>query len=94
MTVLLLGWCGWVMWRRRRRLALAERNGSCRVCGTPFAEAQIDYLGGLSRAEKAKLDRFQTRFAAFRILCLECGSVNVCTHEGVAFKATPVREGV
>jgi hypothetical protein len=89
---LLLAWTGWVMWRRRRMLRRAEAVGSCKLCSTPFAEAQIEWLGPVTRAERAKLDRFQARFAAFTVLCHECGAVNTCTADGIAFTARVPRD--
>ena len=88
-TLLLMGWCGVVLWNRRRRLRLAERHGTCLICGTPFSEAQIEYRGAISAADRAALDRFQVRFASFKILCQECGSLNICTRDGRAYKANP-----
>jgi hypothetical protein len=88
-TLLLMAWCGLVMWRRRRRLRLAEEHGVCLICGTPFSEAMIDYQGAVSAAERAAMDRFQARFAVFKIHCQECGTVNICTRDGRAYKAVP-----
>jgi hypothetical protein len=88
-TLLMMGWCGFVLWRRKRRRHLAERHGSCTVCGTPFSEAMIEYHGAITGSERASMDRFQARFAAFKILCHECGTVNICTRDGVAYKALP-----
>ncbi len=87
LTLLLMAWCGWVMWRRRQRVRLAEQRGTCLICGTAFSEAQIGYHGAVTSAERAALDRFQARFAAFKILCHECGTVNICTRDGTAYKA-------
>ena len=84
-TTLLIGWAIWVMLRRRRRVRLAEANGRCKLCDTAFSEAHIEYDGAITRADRARLDRFQARFAAFRIRCHECGSVNICTKDGQAF---------
>lgn len=81
-------------WRRRRTLIrLAEANGACKLCQTPFSEAQIEYAGRITRAERAKLDRFQARFAAWKLVCHECGAINLCTRDGIAFAATVPREG-
>lgn len=91
LLLLVLAWCGYHVWVRRRRLRLAEQNGSCKICGTPFAEAVIEYHGAISRAERARLDRFQSRFAAFTVLCLECQSLNICTKDGTAFSAKPLQ---
>ncbi|MCS6970112.1 MAG: hypothetical protein RMM29_07635 [Planctomycetota bacterium] len=88
----LLAWTLGVWWRQRRRLARARAKGSCQLCGTPFREAQIEYRGALTRAERARLDRFQARFAAWTIVCLECGAINVCTREGSAFRAFVPRD--
>ncbi|HAT11731.1 MAG TPA: hypothetical protein DCS97_14315 [Planctomycetes bacterium] len=85
--VLLLGWCGWVLWRRRSRVRLAEGAGACVICKTTFAEAQITYHGEVTKAERAALDRFQARFATFKIHCHECGTINICTKDGQAFRA-------
>jgi len=92
LTTLLIAFIAWQMWRRRSLRQRAERNGSCKLCGTAFAEAHIEYVGRVTPAERAKLDRFQARFASFKIVCHECGAVNVCTSDGIAFTAGVPRE--
>lgn len=77
----------WTLARQRRRLRLARARGACQLCGTAFRDAQIEYAGSVTRAQRARLDRFQARFAAWSIRCLECGALNLCTRDGTAFRA-------
>ncbi|MFM2089875.1 MAG: hypothetical protein RLZZ127_364 [Planctomycetota bacterium] len=90
LTALALGWALWTAHRRRSRLHRIRAH-ACKVCGTPFDEAIAEYLGGIGSADRAVLDRFQARFAAFKIHCLECDSVNYCTRDGVPFRGVVVR---
>ena len=92
-TCLLLLWVGIQLWRRRAHVRIAEANGTCKLCGTPFVDAHIEFAGRVTRAERARLDRFQARFASFKILCHECGTLNICASDGAAFKAVVQREG-
>jgi hypothetical protein len=91
-TCLLLLFAGIQLWRRRAHLRIAEANGSCKLCGTPFVDAHIEFAGRVTRTERARLDRFQARFASFKILCHECGTMNICASDGTAFKAMVQRE--
>ena len=91
-TCLLLLYASIQLWRRRAHLRIAEANGSCKLCHTPFADAHIEFAGRVTRAERMRLDRFQARFASFKILCHECGTMNICASDGIAFKAVVQRE--
>ncbi len=82
----LLLWCLWE-WRARRRFLIRLVDSSCMLCHESFADATADYLGPVTRAQRAALDRFQRRFARYQIECGNCGAVNICTVDGVAFKA-------
>jgi hypothetical protein len=85
LIALALGWALWTALRRRRRMRLLQAH-ACAVCRTPFTEAIAEYLGPVSRREKQGMDRFQRRFAAFKVHCLECDSLNYCTADGTPFK--------
>lgn len=76
-------------WRQRARLAALQRVRAyrCCRCGASFDEAMLDYLGAVGPGERQRLDRFQRRFAAFTVRCLECGAVNLCTRDGTPFIA-------
>ena len=86
LTAVPLGWCV-LAWHRRRRFLRRLERSSCALCGNGFDDAIADYLGGVSRAERARLDRFQRRFARYRVACGDCGAINYCTADGIAFKA-------
>ncbi|MBN8524127.1 MAG: hypothetical protein J0M02_02200 [Planctomycetes bacterium] len=85
-TLGLLGWALWVQADRRRfRRAIEEQH--CKLCGTCFADALIDDLGRPSHELLGRLDAFQRRFAHRAVVCQECGAVNVCTRDGVPYRA-------
>lgn len=90
LTALPLGWCV-VEWQRRRRFLRRLESSACALCGNGFDDAIADYLGRVSRAELARMDRFQRRFARHRVVCGDCGAVNYCTADGIAFAATMPR---
>lgn len=87
---LALGYALWVAHRRRHRMRLIQAH-ACAVCRTPFSEAIVDDEGAVTRAELATMDAFQRRFAAFKIRCEECNSINICTKDGTPFKGIVVR---
>jgi hypothetical protein len=72
-------------WRRRFRQRLETH--ACALCGNGFDDAIAEYLGPLTAAERARLDRFQQRFASRKIRCGDCGAINLCTRDGQPFKA-------
>ncbi|MBA3686485.1 MAG: hypothetical protein H0W72_14785 [Planctomycetes bacterium] len=84
-------WCLWE-WRARRRFLERLTGSSCMFCRASFADATSEYLGGVSRAQRQGLDRFQRRFARYQVVCGDCGAVNICTVDGVAFRAYLPRE--
>ena len=87
-TVLLVGWVLWLKARRRRfQRALAAH--ACKVCGGGFDDVLSEDLGRPSAEVLARLDAFQRRFAHCAVRCLECGSLNLCTRDGVPFKGLP-----
>jgi len=90
LTGLPLAWCLYEWWRRRRFLRRLEAS-SCALCGHGFDDAIAEYLGRVPRADRARLDRFQRRFAHYRVACGDCGAINVCTADGIAFKAVVER---
>lgn len=90
-TVLLALWVWWGMTRRRRFLRRLQAH-ACAICGTSFADALAEDAGRPGPADLAGLDRFQRRFAARVVVCLECGSRNVCTRDAIPFKGLPLRE--
>ncbi len=79
-------WCLWE-WRARRRFIERLTTSSCRCCHADFADTTAEYLGTVSRAQRRGLDRFQRRFARYQVACGDCGAVNICTVDGVAFRA-------
>lgn len=87
-TVLLVLWVLWIQ-RRRRRFLRALESHACRICGCSFADALVEDLGRPSKRVLERLDRFQRRFAARAVLCQECGSINVCSPDGVPFRGLP-----
>ena len=83
-----LGWCLFV-WQRRRRFLRRLEASACALCRNGFDDAIAEYLGPVSRAELERLDRFQRRFASHRVRCGDCGAINICTADGIAFAARP-----
>ena len=81
-----LGWC-LVVWQRRRRFLARLEASACALCQHGFDDAIAEYLGPVSSAELEQLDRFQRRFARHRVRCGDCGAVNYCTADGIAFRA-------
>ncbi len=81
-----LAWC-LIVWYRRRSFVRRLEASACALCGHGFDDAIAEYLGPVSRAELAEMDRFQRRFARYRIACGDCGAINYCTADGIAFKA-------
>jgi hypothetical protein len=79
-------------WRRRRFLRALEAH-ACAVCGNPFSDTIADYLGRVGRGDRRHLDRFQQRYARYKIRCCDCNAVNICTGEGQPFKGFPDYEG-
>ncbi len=79
-------WCLWE-WHARRRFLRLLVGSSCMVCHQSFADATADYLGRVTPGQRRGLDRFQRRFARYQVECGDCGAVNLCTVDGVAFKA-------
>ena len=90
-VILPLGWCVFA-WHRRRRFLRRLEASSCALCGNGFDDAIADYLGSVPRAELERLDRFQRRFARHRVLCGDCGAINYCTADGIAFRASVPRD--
>lgn len=86
LTAVPLAWCV-IEWQRRRRFLRRLEASSCALCGQGFDDAIADYLGRVPAAERARLDRFQRRFARHRVACGDCGAINYCTADGIAFKA-------
>jgi hypothetical protein len=78
-------------WLHRRRFMRRVERHACAVCATPFTEAIADYAGAVTRADRAGLDNFQKRFAAYKIICRECESENICTAEGEPFRGRVIR---
>jgi hypothetical protein len=86
LTALPLAWA-LIVWSRRRRFLRRLEASACALCGAAFDDAIAEYLGGVSGAELADLDRFQRRFARHRVACGDCGAINLCTPDGRAFIA-------
>ncbi|HYE04145.1 MAG TPA: hypothetical protein VEL07_01380 [Planctomycetota bacterium] len=84
--VVLVPWV-FVQWRLRVRFMRLVGEHACALCHNRFDDAIADYLGRVGIAERRRLDRFQRRFAAYRIRCGDCHAVNVCTRDGQPFKA-------
>ena len=87
-TLLLVGWVVWVQLRRRRLRRSIEAH-ACAICGTAFTDALFEDRGPPSPAVLARLDIFQRRFAHRSVVCLECGSLNVCAKDGAPFRGFP-----
>ena len=86
LPMLPLGWC-LVVWQQRRRFLRRLEASSCALCGNGFDDTIAEYLGPVPRVELARLDRFQRRFARHRVACGDCGAINYCTADGIAFTA-------
>ncbi len=76
-----------IQWRLRARFLRLVTGHACALCHNGFDDAIAEYLGRVGRAERGRLDRFQRRFAAYRIRCGDCHAINVCTRDGQPFKA-------
>lgn len=74
-------WALWT-WRRQKRWQRQVYDHACPVCETPFDEVMPLYLGPMSATDRARLDRFQRRFAGPRVRCEACGSIVLCSNEG------------
>ena len=81
-----------IAWRRRRRLEQAITAHACPACGSRFDESIAEYLGGVRAADRARLDRFQQRFAAHRFQCGDCGALITTTAAGEPFAARYERD--
>jgi hypothetical protein len=86
--LLALGLAVVAAWRRRRFLRALEAH-ACAICGNPFSDTIADYLGPVGRADRRHLDRFQQRYARYKIRCGDCNAVNICTGEGQPFTGVP-----
>lgn len=84
----LVAWA-FVQWRLRARILRRVEAHACALCGHGFDDAIAEWVGPVGRAQRARLDAFQRRFAAYLVRCGDCGCVNVCTHEGQPFAAWP-----
>jgi hypothetical protein len=83
---LVLGYALYVHWARRRMARVIE-NHACKLCGQSFAEALVEVQGRPTAADRARLDRFQVRYARWRVVCHECGGINICTVKGEPYVA-------
>jgi hypothetical protein len=76
-----------LMHRARRRVLRRLESHACRLCGQSFAEALGEVQGRPTAADRARLDRFQQRYARWRVVCYECGGINICTAKGEPYVA-------
>ena len=83
---LVLGYAVYVQWARRRVARVLE-GYACKLCGQSFAEALAEVEGRPTAADRARLDRFQVRYARWRVVCHECGGINICTAKGEPYVA-------
>ncbi len=74
-------------WHKRRRFRRLVERHACPLCHTPFAEAMYEVESVLGPDDFDRLDRFQRRFAACKIHCLECGGTVYCSDVGEPMKA-------
>ena len=68
------------------------KRHECLICKANFSESIFEFTGKPSKKEKSILDNFQKRYAKYRIICMECHSVNICADNGMPLRAMPIQD--
>lgn len=83
-----VGFLVWVVsvWDRRRRLMKLIDDYDCKLCGSPLDDSLYEFLGYVTKAERASLDAFQVKYVHCKIRCGNCGGVLICADNGMPMR--------
>ncbi len=88
LILLATGFLAWVVriWLKRKQLTKHIDSYNCVLCDSPLDEALYEFLGYVSKEEKAQLDKFQAQYVHCKIRCGNCAGILICADNG-----TPMR---